>query len=361
MPRIIIWNLDETGCFWKASGFGRKGHGGKKSKQRFTVALIANAAGEKEMPIVIWRSAKPRCFKGVNVHQLPVQYFNQKKAWMTGEIMDAVLTKLNRQLSSKHRSIALLLDNAGCHPASLKEKYSNIKIVFLPPNTTSKLQPLDLGIIQNFKIHYRKLLMRFVLSKIDKTDSTASEIAKSVDVLKAIRWAAEAWDCVKKETVVNCFRKSGVIAANSTVVTRIGSQEDPFDDVDAYEELDALLIQMGDDLCSTDEYINGDNDLPFCDDTDDETWDEQFMIDLTMPQEEDVDADDEQFDFEPPPPKVKNFQEAVTMLEDIQIFLDYNGFSEVGTNIASQIDKVVSLHCQDRVSSSVQTTIDDFF
>ncbi len=75
-------NLDETGCFWKAlpeSGFARKCHG-KKSKQRFTVALI------KEMPIVIWKSEKPRCFKGVNVHQLPVQYFNQKKAWMTGEI-----------------------------------------------------------------------------------------------------------------------------------------------------------------------------------------------------------------------------------------------------------------------------------
>ncbi len=51
------------------------------------------------MPIVIWKSEKPRCFKGVNV---PVQYFNQKKAWikrkqwMTGEIMDA---KLNRQLN----------------------------------------------------------------------------------------------------------------------------------------------------------------------------------------------------------------------------------------------------------------------
>ena len=41
-----IWNMDETGCFWKAlpdKGFGMKGKqckGGKKSKQRVTVAFL---------------------------------------------------------------------------------------------------------------------------------------------------------------------------------------------------------------------------------------------------------------------------------------------------------------------------------
>lgn len=43
----------------------------KKSKQRLTVALIV---GEKEIPVVIWKSNKPRCFKGVDVSSLPVQY-----------------------------------------------------------------------------------------------------------------------------------------------------------------------------------------------------------------------------------------------------------------------------------------------
>ena len=46
-----IFNLDETGCFWVAlpsHGFGERGkkcHGGKKSKQRFTIAFLVNAAG----------------------------------------------------------------------------------------------------------------------------------------------------------------------------------------------------------------------------------------------------------------------------------------------------------------------------
>ena len=198
--REDIWNIDETGCFWKAlpdRGFGQKGKeckGGKKCKQRLTVA---SAAGETETPIVIGMSERPRCFKGVNKSHLPVKYFHQKKAWMSSEILDKVLSAFNPKMKAKDRSILLLMDNAGCHPEYLKEKYSHIKIVFLPPNTTSKLQPLDLGIIQN-KVHYRHLLLRFVLAKIEEC-STASDVVKSVNLFMAIHWVARAWNTV-------CFR-----------------------------------------------------------------------------------------------------------------------------------------------------------
>ena len=65
-----IWNLDEIGCFWRAlpdKGFGQRMkecEGGNKCKQRMTMALMVSAAVESEMmPIVIWKSGKPRCFK----------------------------------------------------------------------------------------------------------------------------------------------------------------------------------------------------------------------------------------------------------------------------------------------------------
>ena len=119
---------------------------------------------------------------------LAVQYFSQAKSWMTGEILESILTKLNHQLSRSGCSILLLMDNAGCHPVSLKEKFSNIKIVFLPANTTSCLQLLDLGIIQNFKVHYRALFPRYNLSKIEECE-TASDVVQSVNII-AIRWVA---------------------------------------------------------------------------------------------------------------------------------------------------------------------------
>ena len=131
-----IWNFDDTGCFWKAlpdRAFGQKGKeckGGKNCKQRLTVALMANAAGETETPVVIGMSERPRCFKGVDKSHLPVKYFNQKKAWMSSEILDKVLSAFNQKMKGKDHSISLLMDNAGCHPQYFKDKYSNSRLFF---------------------------------------------------------------------------------------------------------------------------------------------------------------------------------------------------------------------------------------
>ena len=99
--RENIWNLDETGCFWlglpdkRFSLKGKQCKGGKKSKKRITVTFIANADGGKEgKPIVIWKSENPRCFKRFDKSLLPVEYYSQSNSWMTGEIMESVLTKL---------------------------------------------------------------------------------------------------------------------------------------------------------------------------------------------------------------------------------------------------------------------------
>ena len=46
-------------------------------------------------------------------------------------------------------------------------KYSNIRIQFLPPNTTAKLQPLDQGIIKSTKHNYRTILMTRYLAGVE--------------------------------------------------------------------------------------------------------------------------------------------------------------------------------------------------
>ena len=38
----------------------------------------------------------------------------------------------------------------------MDDKFSNIKAVFLPKDTTSRFQPLDAGIVRNLKVKQRK-------------------------------------------------------------------------------------------------------------------------------------------------------------------------------------------------------------
>lgn len=379
-----ILNLDETGCFWRAlpdKGFNQRTKackGGKQSKQRITVTFIVNAVGASEAkPIVIWKSEKPRCFKNVKKSQLPVQYFSQKKAWMTGDILDQVLSKLNRTLRVSGRSVLLLMDNAGCHPEELQHKYTNIKIVFLPANTTSVLQPLNLGIIKNFKLWYRKLLFRHVLAKIEEC-TTASQVTKSLTILHAIRWVAEAWKQVTSDTIKKCFRKAGILTKSFQVVQplRISEENDPFLDIDHGEndderteggdqELDELISNLTDkdDACDMLDLISAEDDVPVCAEFADDTWDEEFMSELgpvnkLMCPDDASDEDSDGDTMEEPAPHLKSLGEAISCLEDVCNFLEKRGYTKEANSSNSLLDDLSRLHC---ASLTKQTSITDYF
>ena len=136
-------------------------------------AFFVSATGYRRKPVVIGKYANPRCLKNINKDDLPCQYLNQQKAWMTYDILHKLLSQLNSSLKAQNRSILLFIDSAGCHPYDLKGRYS-------------KLQPLDLGIIQNFKVHYRKLLLRHIITMTTDHDS-ATDMAKTLDVLQGLR------------------------------------------------------------------------------------------------------------------------------------------------------------------------------
>ena len=133
--------------------------GGKLSKDKLTVLVTASMAGEKLPPLVIGKSANPRCFK--NVKKLPLPYEHNTKAWMTSTIFEKWVKKLDLQMRKRERKIALVLDNCTAHPSV--SSLTNVKLVFLPPNTTAKTQPMDAGVIRCFKAHYRKNLAKMRL------------------------------------------------------------------------------------------------------------------------------------------------------------------------------------------------------
>ena len=136
---------------------------------------------------------------------------------MNLDIMESILQRLDRRINQEKRKVILFWGNATCHPETAKASLKNIKLVFLAKNTTSRLQPLDGGIIRNFKHKYRKLLVCYVVSRIDE-GKTASQIIKEVHILKAITWLQTAWKSVVPETIKHCFKECGFDVGNTSVV-----------------------------------------------------------------------------------------------------------------------------------------------
>ena len=58
--------------------------GDKLSQERLNVLVTTSMVGEKLPPLVIGKSANPRCFK--NIKKLPLSYESNKKAWMIATI-----------------------------------------------------------------------------------------------------------------------------------------------------------------------------------------------------------------------------------------------------------------------------------
>ena len=160
---------------------------------------------EKLKPLVIGKAKNPRCFKNINIDNLPVYWESSKKAWITGYVFLQWIKKVNQVMKSQKRKILLFLDNATSHSNSLK--LSNVTLRFLPPNTTSKLQPLDLGIIRAFKARYRKHMLKHLIAKIDMCDDKIS-LTKEINVLDAIHWVNRSWT---ETTIVACFRDAGIL------------------------------------------------------------------------------------------------------------------------------------------------------
>src|SRR5215212_7749594 len=78
-----------------------------------------------------------------------VWYYWNNSSWMQHSIFQSWIKQVNQQMRNQHRNILLLVDNVSSHHLEEDEVLSNIKLHFLPPNTTAHLQPIDQGIIHS--------------------------------------------------------------------------------------------------------------------------------------------------------------------------------------------------------------------
>ncbi|GFU35122.1 tigger transposable element-derived protein 1 [Nephila pilipes] len=223
-----VFNCDETGLFWKkmpnrtyitAEEKMMPGH--KPMKDRLTLALCANASGDcKIKPLLVYHSENPRAFK---LHKI-----------------------LKEKLQEKNLPVQalLILDNAPAHPPNLEddilEEFKFIKVLYLPPNTTPILQPMDQQVISNFKKLYSKHLFRRCFEVTATTNLTLREFWKDhFNTAICLKIIDQAWLGITTRTLTSAWKKLWPEA----VAERIYEELEPGMSVE--EEIVSLGKSMG--------------------------------------------------------------------------------------------------------------------
>ena len=113
--------------------------------------------------------------------KLPVYWASNTNAWMTSTLFENWYTNhfipsVKYYCRSKNLDfkILLLLDQCPAHP-DLSHVDPNVRMEFLPANTTSLIQPMDQGVIATLKALYR----RVTFSKAHETNGTLAEYLKN--------------------------------------------------------------------------------------------------------------------------------------------------------------------------------------
>lgn len=97
----------------------------------------------------------------------------------------------------------MLLDNAPSHPPSedLKTNDGMIFVMFMPPNVTSIIQPMDQNILRLTKLHYRNSLLGSVVAG----SKAMGDALKKVTLKDAILHLAAAWEKITPQIIEKCW------------------------------------------------------------------------------------------------------------------------------------------------------------
>lgn len=249
-----IYNMDETGLLFRAAPnstiSNRTMKGSKKEMVRITIMLCCNASGsDKRKLTVIGKNKQPRPFKNFN-YKAFVDYFYNNKAWVTQKEFEEFIRLFDIAIKKEKRKIILLIDNAPGHKVIPTE---NIKLIFLPPNSTGILQPLDSGIIRSFKAHYRKYLLEKVMD-MHENEVPVKQLFKKITIKEAIIFSKFAWDDVTTTTIQHCWNHTKLV--NEKFEIKASGENE-------INNLDCLINDLKlDDATSGSEYLEIESSIP---------------------------------------------------------------------------------------------------
>ncbi|XP_071043358.1 tigger transposable element-derived protein 4-like [Parasteatoda tepidariorum] len=137
---------------------------------------------------------------------------------MTLDLMTEWLLELDRKMGHKNRTV-LFLDNAASPP---NNNLKNVKIAFFPLNVTSVCQPLDQGVIKNFKVFYRQLISKHLIMSLDGPNKENAGFKKDTSECNILTDVVD--DTISDDTfseLTNLIRLTGESVVNGNDFVKI--------------------------------------------------------------------------------------------------------------------------------------------
>ncbi|KFR12629.1 Tigger transposable element-derived protein 4, partial [Opisthocomus hoazin] len=253
-PKNVFY-IQETGLLYQMlphSTFAFKGETcsvGKLSKERITVVLGTNVDGSEKLPLlVIGKNKSPHSFKAVK--SLPVDYEANDRAWMTPEVFERWMHKLDDRFQAQQRQVVTLVESLPAHTEVKNLK--SVKLVFSPPGSSSWIATKQ-GAVRSLKVQYRCCLVkRFV-------DCVESNKEFMLTLLDAIEMLHLCWRKVTPETIVKSYNE-----AEFELETKAnGSDTEVEGDFDLIAHAQAAGVEFPEGL-SLEEYAALDDGLVTC-------------------------------------------------------------------------------------------------
>lgn len=106
------------------------------------------------------------------------------------------------------RQVVLLLDICSAHGTiEILPSLGNVHILFLPKNTTARLQPLDAGVIATIKKRYRRRVMK---RAVDLIELGITENLYNTDIRLASQNIYEIFNALDNSIIKKCWIKTGI-------------------------------------------------------------------------------------------------------------------------------------------------------
>lgn len=219
-----VWNADETGLQYSMAPDRSMSehliHGRRGKQPLLTLLMSGNADGSEKLPLMfIGVAKKPRAFGSKSGQDLGFDYWHNRRARMDSVLFFEWLNRFNNYICQKPgRNVLLLLDNCSAHGTKRTiPTLSNVRIQYLPPNTTSQYQPMTAGITRSFKIRYRRLQYERAL---DFGNDNEHNIYR-LDQLTAMKYCRSVWNETEPNLHVYCWNKTKLLDTHSSQVTNV--------------------------------------------------------------------------------------------------------------------------------------------